>query len=131
MFFSIWPIMKVYIICYISAQFPYLGKIRFPRYGPKCSSQSDWKIFKSTTSVCNFLSMKLPVDLNSLLSKFFCYITCLLYQLIRRDTGRLANEAFTLNPIVSSKQKLNGLKITNCIKERPQFFFLHTLKIAF
>ena len=42
-----------------------------------------------------------------------CYITWLLYQLIRGDTGRLANEVFTWNPIVSSKQKLNGLKITN------------------
>ena len=57
--------------------------------------------------------MKSPVELNSLLSKFFCYITWLLYQLIRRDTGRLANEALTSNPIVSSKQQLNGLKITN------------------
>ena len=53
--------------------------------------------------------MKNPVELNSLLSKFF-YITRLLYQLIRRDTGRLANEAITSNPIVTSKQKLNGLK---------------------
>ena len=64
-------------------------------------------------TVCNFQSMKCSVELNSLLSKFFCYITWLLYQLIRRDTGRLANEAFTWNPIVSLKQKLNGLKITN------------------
>ena len=30
----------------------------------------------------------------------------LLYHLIRRDTGRLANEAFTLNPIVSSNNSL-------------------------
>ena len=37
--------------------------------------------------------MKSPVELNSLLSKFFCYITWLLYQLTRRDTGQLANEA--------------------------------------
>ena len=64
-------------------------------------------------SVCNSQSMKSPVELNSLLSKFFCYIIWLLYQLIRRDTGRVVNEAFTSNPIVSSKQKLNGLKITN------------------
>ena len=64
-------------------------------------------------SVCNLQSMKSPLELNSLLSKFFCYITWLLYQLIRRDTGRLANEAFTSNPIVSWKQQLNGLKITN------------------
>ena len=54
-----------------------------------------------TESVCNFQSMKSPVELNSLLSNFFCYITWLLYQLIRRDTGRLANEAFPSNPIVS------------------------------
>ena len=59
--------------------------------------------------------MKSPLELNSLLSKFFCYITWLLYQLIRRDSGRLAHEAFTSNAIVSSKQWLNGLKITNCI----------------
>ena len=57
--------------------------------------------------------MKSPVELNSLLSKFFCYIIWLLYQLIRRDTGLLENEAFTPNPIASLKQKLNGLKITN------------------
>ena len=72
-------------------------------------------IIRSLYSVCNFQSMKSSVKLNGLLPKFFCYITWLLYQLIRRDTGRLANEAFTLNPFVSSKQLLNGLKITNCI----------------
>ena len=55
-------------------------------------------------SVCNFQSMESPLELNSLLSKFFFYITWFLYQLIRGDTGRLANEALTLNPIVSSKQ---------------------------
>ena len=58
--------------------------------------------------------MKSPVELKSLLSKLFCYITWLLYQLIRRGTGRLANEAFTSNPIVFSKQWFNGLKIINC-----------------
>ena len=52
-------------------------------------------------------------DLNTLLSKFFCYVTWLLYQLIRSDTGRLANETFTSSPIVSFKQYLNGLKVTN------------------
>ena len=35
----------------------------------------------------------------------------LLYHLIRRDTGRLANEVFTSNPIVSSKQWLGSLKL--------------------
>ena len=58
--------------------------------------------------------MKSPVELNNLLSKFFRYVTWSLYQLIRPDTGRLANETSTSNPIVSSKQNLNGLKITNC-----------------
>ena len=40
----------------------------------------------------------------------------MLYHLIRPDGGRLANEAFTSNPVVSVvslKQQLNGLKITN------------------
>ena len=32
---------------------------------------------------------------------------------MRRDTGGLLNEALTSNPIVSSKQKLSGLKSTN------------------
>ena len=38
----------------------------------------------------------------------------LLYHLITRDSGRISNEAFTSNPIVSSKQWFNGLNITNC-----------------
>ena len=36
-FFKIWSIKKVYNICCILAQIPYLGKIWFPRCGPKCS----------------------------------------------------------------------------------------------
>ena len=63
-------------------------------------------------AVCNFQSVKSPVELNSLLLKFFCYITWLLYHLIRRDIGRLTNEAFTSNPFISLKQLLSGLKIT-------------------
>ena len=57
--------------------------------------------------------MKCLVELISLLSKFFVVSPGLLYHLIRRDTGQLTNEAFTSNPIVSSKQYLSGLKITN------------------
>ena len=37
----------------------------------------------------------------------------MLYHQTRRDSGRLANEASTSNPIVSSKQWLSGLKIIN------------------
>ena len=37
----------------------------------------------------------------------------LLYQLIRCNSGQLANEAFTSNPTVYLKKWLNGLKITN------------------
>ena len=55
-------------------------------------------------TVCNFKSMKSPVELNSLSQKSFVISLGLLYQLIRRDSGRIANEAFTSNPIVSSKQ---------------------------
>ena len=55
-------------------------------------------------SVCNFQSVKIPVELNSLFSKFFCVSPGLLYHMIRRDTGRLVNEAFTSSLITSSKQ---------------------------
>ena len=51
---------------------------------------------------------------------YFVISPGLLYHLIRRDSGRLANEAFTSNPIVSVvslKQQLNDLKITNCMLE--------------
>ena len=60
-------------------------------------------------SVCNFQSMKSPVELNSLFLIFFVISA----GLFRRDTGRLANETFTSNPIVSSKQMLSasGLKL--------------------
>ena len=57
--------------------------------------------------------MKTPMELNSLFSNSFVISPGLLYYLIRRDTGRLANKAFMSNPIVSSKQWLGGLKITN------------------
>ena len=66
-------------------------------------SSRTWKKGWFSTA-CNFQSMKSSVELNSLLSKFFRYIIWLLHQLIIRDTGRLANEAFMSNPIVSSKQ---------------------------
>ena len=36
-FYWIWSIMKIYIICCVPAQIPYLGKFLFQRYGPKCS----------------------------------------------------------------------------------------------
>ena len=48
-------------------------------------------------SVCNFQSMKSFLELNSLFVKFFSYITWF----DERDTGGLANEAFTSNPIMS------------------------------
>ena len=55
-------------------------------------------------TVCNFQSMKTIVELNSLLSKFFSYITSLLYHLIRRNYGQLANDDFMSNSILSLKQ---------------------------
>ena len=55
-------------------------------------------------------TLKSPVKLNSFFSKFFVISP----GLIRRDTGRLANEAFTSDLLVCSKQWLTGLKITNC-----------------
>ena len=59
-------------------------------------------IFKDLDSVCNFQSMKSPVITFS--QNSFVISPGLLYDLIKRDTGRLENETFTLNLIVSSKQ---------------------------
>ena len=53
-FSRIWSIMKVYIICYILAQIPYLGKTCVPWCFPRSQNalgQSDCKIFKSNTSL--------------------------------------------------------------------------------
>ena len=36
-FYRLWSIMKIYIICCVAAQIPYLRKFLFLRYGPKCS----------------------------------------------------------------------------------------------
>ena len=49
----------------------------------------------------------------------------LLYHPIKRDTGRLANEAFSSNPIVSSNQNLSGLRITIGVLSR---LILHLFK---
>ena len=70
---------------------------------------------KNSMSVCSFQSMKSPVELNSLFSKFFCYsyhLVCYItWHLIRCNSGWLANEGFTSNTIVYLKQYLSSLKI--------------------
>ena len=48
---------------------PETGYRRFPRIFQR--------LFNKYTPVCNFQSMKNPVELNSLFSKFFCYVTWL------------------------------------------------------
>ena len=60
---------------------------------------------KATCSVCNFQSMKSPVEQTVISSGLLCHLS-------RRDTGRLGNQAFTSNHVVSSKQWLGVLKIT-------------------
>ena len=62
-----------------------------------------------------FNPWKVPWNWITFYQNYFVIPLGFLYHLIRRDSGRLANEAFTSNPIVSSKQRLNGLKITNSI----------------
>ena len=70
----------------------------------KVSNKCRRKIAGKNRTVCNFQSIKSPVELNSLFLKFFSYNTCFLYHLIRRDGGRLANESFTSNPIVPLRE---------------------------
>ena len=50
-FFSIWPVLKVYIDFCMLGQISYLGKFWFLRYGPKCSCPIRLQDFKSTTSL--------------------------------------------------------------------------------
>ena len=64
-------------------------------------------------TACNFQSMESPVELVAFSQNSFVISPDSLYQLIRRDTGRLANKAVTSNSTISSKQQLRGLKITN------------------
>ena len=52
-FFWIWSIIKVYIICCILAQNPYLAKIWFLRYGAKCS----WPVRLQNFQI-NYISRK-------------------------------------------------------------------------
>ena len=60
-----------------------------------------------------FSPWKVPWNWIAFYQNSFVISPGLLYHLIRRDSGRLANEVFMSNPIVSSKQWLNGLNITN------------------
>ena len=61
-------------------------------------------------SVCNFQSMNSPMELNSLFSKFFCYITRFVtWHLIRLRMNDLQR------PLCFSETIAYSLKITNCI----------------
>ena len=69
-----------------------------------------------------FHPWKLPWNRIAFSQNSFIISPGFLYHLIRWDTGRLKNEAFTSNSIVSSKQQLNGLKIT---KSQLLYFSVH------
>ena len=76
----------------------------FLKQGAKLRRMSCYYTKDFAITVCNFQSMKSPVELNTFYQNSFVISPGLLYYLIRRNTRRLANEAFTSNPIVSSKQ---------------------------
>ena len=103
------PMMTRHIIAFLRSCLQITNVI--VEFNPQCSSF----IYRDACSVCNFQTMKSPVELNSLYQNSFLMSPGLLYHLIRRESGRLANEAFTSNSIVSLRQWLNGLKITNCV----------------
>ena len=60
-----------------------------------------------------FSPWKVPWNWIAFYQNSFLISPGLFYHLIRHDTGWLENQVFTPNPIVSSKQQLKGLKITN------------------
>ena len=55
----------------------------------------------------------------------------LLYHLIRRNTGRLANEVFTSNPIDSSKKELTCLKIISWSNDTCHYDFPYFSNIGY
>ena len=65
-------------------------------------TQKNWKNFSDQFVIFN--TWKIPWNWIAFSQNSFVVSPGLLYHLIRRDYGRLANEAFTSNPIVSSKQ---------------------------
>ena len=71
------------------------------------------RCFRVTYYKNNFQYMKSPVELNSLLSKFFCYISWFVISLDQTRLWTTCKRGLYVNPIVSSKQQLSGLKITN------------------
>ena len=71
-------------------------------------------LFQLTNQFVTLNSWKIPWNWIAFSQNSFVISPGLLYHLIRRDTGRLANETFTSNPIVSLKKYLSHLKITNC-----------------
>ena len=61
------------------------------------------KIFV-TVQLLIFNPWKVPWNWIAFSQNYFVISPGLLYHLIRRDTGQLANEVFTANPIVSSRK---------------------------
>ena len=69
--------------------------------------------FNLVTQFVIFNPWKAPWKWITISQNSFVISPALLYHLIRGDTGLLANEIFTLNPIISSKKMFSGLKIRN------------------
>ena len=67
-FYWICSIMKMYIICYVPAQIPYLEKFWLLRYGPKCSQPIRFQEFLinhiSRTSQWNSLSFCMLIQIH-------------------------------------------------------------------
>ena len=73
----IWPAMKIYIICCVPAQIPYLGKFWFLRYRPKFSQpirQQDFlinHISRTNQWISLILRMLIQISVNQKLIKNF------------------------------------------------------------
>ena len=72
-----------------------------------------------------FNRWNVPWNLIAFFQNSFVISPGLLYYLIRRDVGRLANEAFSSNPIFTSKRWLSDLKIANCIQSNHKIQFAY------
>ena len=77
-----------------------------------------WIVFEVLNQFVIFNPWIVPWNWIAFYQNLFVISPGLLYHLIRRDSGWLVNETFTSNHIVSSKQWLNGLKITRILLDK-------------
>ena len=82
------------------------------------------------SSVCNFQSMNSPVELNSLSSKFFCYITRFVTSPAQTRERTTCKRGLYVKQCCFSETVAYGLKITNCISHRFSVLSIQSMSFS-